>query len=207
MRYIKILVSIFVVAIIAAFLFNFQAFTDNKKDVGFCISCHEMKPYYSTWLVTSHNQFGCLQCHQDITPATFIYKHWRNAISTPIEKRDIVLNEVCESCHTSTRNCSPPGDIIFPHELHVIKQIDCVDCHNNVVHLNVSEHVKNNYVDKQKEFTPAAFTDTQAKELIKKDNQILMPVCMRCHNGDMATDACNACHRNIKAEDRIVVNE
>ncbi len=209
MRFIKLMVAMFAVAVTAAFLFNIQAFTDKSfnKEVGFCANCHEMKPNYFTWLVTSHNQFGCLRCHQDITIGTFAYKHWRNVIPAPVEKKGIIPDDVCRSCHTNTRNVSPPGDIIFPHELHVVKQIDCVDCHSNVTHLHVSEYIKTNYVEKQKEFTPAVFTDTQARQLIKKDNQILMPVCMRCHNGDMATDACNACHKNIKAEDKIVVNE
>ena len=209
MRIIKIFMAMFVVAVTAAFLFNYQSFTDKsfKKEVGFCANCHEMKPNYFTWLVTSHNQFGCLKCHQDITITTFAYKHLKGAYDTPIEKRGIIPDEVCITCHTTTRYVSPPGDIIFPHELHVVKQIDCVDCHSNVTHLRVSEYIEKEFIEKQKEFVPAMFTTAQAESLVKKDNQILMSACMRCHNGDMATDACNACHKNIKASEKIVIKE
>ncbi|PKM80464.1 MAG: hypothetical protein CVU89_13965 [Firmicutes bacterium HGW-Firmicutes-14] len=203
MKVFKFFVVMFVVSLVAAFLFNYQSFAgkDYKKEVGFCANCHEMKPNYYTWMVTSHNQFGCLKCHQDIKIMTFAYRHWRGVFANPIEKKGIIPDGVCRSCHTtSTRNVSPPGDIIFPHELHVVKQIDCVDCHSNVTHLHVGEWIKTEYVKKQKDFESAAFTSTQAEKLIKKDNQILMPVCMRCHNGEMATEACNACHKNIKKE-------
>lgn len=208
MKVIKFLAAMFVVALIAAFLFNYQSFSNKdykKKEAGFCANCHEMKPNYYTWLVTSHNQFGCLKCHKDIKITTFAYKHWRGAMANPIEKRNIIPDDVCKSCHTTARNVSPPGDIIFPHQLHVIKQIDCVDCHSNVTHLHVSQYIKDEYINKQKEFIPATFNEQQAAKLIKKGNQILMPVCLRCHNGDMATGACKACHKNIKSADKIIV--
>ncbi|MHB9095413.1 MAG: cytochrome c3 family protein [Eubacteriales bacterium] len=210
MKVLKFLVAMFVIAVVAAFLFNYQSFTnkESKKEVGFCANCHEMKPNYYTWLVTSHNQFGCLKCHKDIKITTFAYKHWKGAISDPLEKKGIIPDGVCRSCHAvSTRNVSPPGDIIFPHQLHVVKQIDCMDCHNNVVHLRVSQYIKKEYTDKQKVFTPATFDEKQAESLMLKGNQILMPVCMRCHNGDMATGACNACHKNIKSAEKIAVRE
>lgn len=210
MKFLKFLVAMFIVAVIAAVMFNYQSFgnKDYKKEVGFCANCHEMKPNYYTWLVTSHNQFGCLKCHKDITITTFAYKHWRGAMANPIEKKNIIPDEVCRSCHAiDLRNVSPPGDIIFPHQLHVVKQIDCVDCHSNVTHLNVSKYIKKEYVEKQKQFIPVSFNQDQAEKLIIKGNQILMPVCMRCHNGDMATEACNACHKNIKSSEKIAIRQ
>lgn len=204
MRIIKLLVAMFVVAIIAAFLFNYQSFTqkDNKKEVGFCANCHEMRPNYLTWKVTAHNQFGCLKCHKDIKITTFAYKHWLSAFPNPIEKKNIIPDSVCRQCHASTRNVSAPGDLIIPHELHTVKQIDCVDCHSNVTHAHVSEYAK-----KTKDFSAAAFSEAAAGKLIQKGNRIPMAVCMRCHNGDMATEACNACHSSIKATDKIMVKE
>lgn len=210
MKIVKFLVAMFLVAVVAALLFNYQSFGSqaNKKEVGFCINCHEMKPNYFTWLITSHNSFGCLKCHSDIKVTTFAYKHMRGVIANPIEKKNIVPDDVCKSCHAiSNRNISPPGDIIFPHQLHVTKQIDCMDCHNNVTHLRVAQFIKSEYAGKNKEFIPAAFDQKQAEKLVIKGNQILMPVCMRCHNGDMATDACNACHKNIKATDKIAIKQ
>jgi len=210
MKILKFLVAMFLVAVISAVLFNYQSFgnTQTKKEVGFCINCHEMKPNYYTWMITSHNNFGCLKCHQDIKVTTFAYKHMRGVIANPIVKKDIIPDDVCKSCHTvDNRNVSPPGDIIFPHQLHVIKQIDCVDCHNSVTHLRISDYIQEEFIDKNEEFVPAAFDQKQAEKLVIKGNQILMPACMRCHNGDMATDACNACHRNIKADGKIVVKQ
>lgn len=210
MKTIKFLVAMLVVAVIAALLFNYQSFgyKQSNKEAGFCINCHEMRPNYYTWLITSHSSFGCLKCHQDIKVTTFAYKHMRGAFANPIEKKDIISDEVCRSCHSVTnRNVSAPGDIIFPHQLHVVKQIDCVDCHNNITHLRVSEYIKTEYVNKNKIFTPATFDQKQAERLVLKDNQILMPVCMRCHNGEMATEACNACHKNIKATEKIAIRQ
>jgi nitrate/TMAO reductase-like tetraheme cytochrome c subunit len=207
---ITVFIAMFVVAGVAAFMFGYQiaGSTEANKQAGFCINCHEMRPSYYTWKVTSHNKFGCLKCHTDIKWGSFIYKHWKSAIANPVEKNGIIPDGVCRSCHApSQRNISPPGDVIFPHELHVVKQIDCVDCHNNVAHLLASDYIKKEYSDKQKTFDPAAFDEKQAKQLIKKGNQILMPVCMRCHNGEMATEACKDCHSSIKATEKIAVTE
>lgn len=210
MKILKFLVAMFIVAVIAAILFNYQSFGNKqtKKEAGFCINCHEMRPNYFTWLITSHNNFGCLKCHPDIKVTTFAYKHMRGAFANPIEKKDIIPDSVCTSCHTvANRNVSPPGDIIFPHQLHVVKQIDCVDCHSSVTHLRVSQYINKEFASKNKEFIPASFDEKQAEKLIIKGNQILMPACMRCHNGDMATDACNACHKNIKADGKIAIKQ
>ncbi|MCK4419745.1 NapC/NirT family cytochrome c, partial [Candidatus Aerophobetes bacterium] len=31
----------------------------------FCSSCHNMKPYYESWKVSSHNEVNCIKCHSD----------------------------------------------------------------------------------------------------------------------------------------------
>lgn len=191
MKILKFLLGVFVVAMVAAFLFNYPGSQDANKQAGFCINCHEMMPHYYTWTVSSHNKFSCLKCHEDIKITTFAYKHVINAIPNPIVKKDIVSNQVCEDCHTGKRQVSPPGDIIFPHQLHVVKKIDCVDCHNKVAHLNVTNHIKNT-----KNFSIETFNEASAKKLIVKNNQVLMQDCLRCHNGDMATNKCLACHRD-----------
>ncbi len=195
MKLIKFFIATFIVAAVAAVFFNSNAFSDEnyRKDIGFCVNCHEMKPNYFTWKVTSHNQFGCIKCHQDLNPTTFVYKHWKGVVPNPIESREIIPDGVCRNCHTQKRTITPPDDIIFPHQLHVMKQIDCVDCHSNVTHLNIADHIKKN-----ENFSSAAFNESKATQLIKKKNQIPMPVCMRCHNGQMATDKCNACHKKDK---------
>ncbi len=202
MKVLKLFAAIFLVAVVAAFLFNAPSFgSKGSKTEGFCANCHEMKPNYFTWLVSSHNNFSCLKCHKDLKPTTFVYKHWKGAFANPIEKRNIIPDGVCRSCHAiDRRNVSAPGDVIFPHQLHVVKQIDCVDCHSNVTHFHVSDYLKTN-----QDVAAASFDSSKAETLIKKGNQILMPVCMRCHNGDMATESCKACHKNAKTEDKIVV--
>lgn len=200
MKVFKLFAAIFVVAVVAALLFNYPSFgaKNYKKEVGFCANCHEMKPNYYTWSVTSHNNFGCLKCHQDIKITTFAYKHWLSAFQNPIEKKNIVPDSVCQKCHTNKRNITPPGNIIFPHQLHVMKQIDCVDCHGSVTHLNIAEHIKND-----KNFDASKFNENEAKKLIVKDNQILMPSCLRCHNGDMASKDCITCHKDAKQKQAV----
>jgi len=205
MRIFKLLIAMFVVAVAASVLFNYQSFSDKdyKKEVGFCANCHEMKPYYFTWKATAHNQFGCLKCHKDIKITTFAYKHWLNVIPTPIENKTFIPDTTCQQCHTMlTRSVSAPGDLIIPHQLHTVKQVDCIDCHSNVTHAFVAE-----YARKTPDYSYATFSEATAGKLIQKGNRIPMPVCMRCHNGDMATDACNACHSSIKSAEKIMVKE
>ena len=206
MKVVKIIIAMLIVSVVASWMFSYPSSKAQSagKEVGFCTNCHEMQPNYYTWQVTSHNKFGCLKCHQDIKITTFAYKHLRGAaaIKFPIEKKRIIPNDICQSCHTNNRSVSPPGDIIFPHQLHVVKQIDCVDCHGNVTHLGIAEYLKD-----PKNGSTTAFTPVQAQKLVVKDNQILMSVCMRCHNGDMATAACNACHKNQKTSGKIAIKQ
>ncbi len=38
-------------------------FWSTRPSPGFCNNCHNMEPYYESWLKSSHNMVPCIECH------------------------------------------------------------------------------------------------------------------------------------------------
>ena len=38
-------------------------FLEYSAQPGFCNNCHNMEPYYESWLKSSHNMVACIKCH------------------------------------------------------------------------------------------------------------------------------------------------
>lgn len=153
-----------------------------------CKGCHEMQPAYYTWKSTAHSAVNCLNCHQKIDLSGMRYRHWVGFIS-PVKLKKPLANGVCQQCHTENRLVTPPGDLVIPHMYHVEKGVDCVDCHNNVVHANAVEKVLQPGV-----VSAAAFSSADSQRLTARGNRVTMSKCFGCHNGVKATKACAACH-------------
>ncbi|MHB8983931.1 MAG: NapC/NirT family cytochrome c [Carboxydocellales bacterium] len=183
--------SMMVVALMASMLFvqGSIPYTYNKQEAGFCKNCHEMNPNVFTWQISSHNRIGCLKCHTDIELKDFTYRHWRGFFDTPIVAKTFIPNETCANCHSETREITPMQNNIVPHQLHMNKRVDCIDCHNNITHYNVSSKLI-----AQKVKDVSTFSARDAKRF--KDNKAVpMGTCMVCHNGSKASNQCKACHR------------
>lgn len=76
--------------------------------------------------------------------------------------------DACQKCHTAYRKVAPSGDLLIPHRAHVeVLDMDCVFCHENLVH----------------SLNRRGF------------NQPEMEKCLEsCHDGDKATAECLNCH-------------
>lgn len=190
-KVIRILLGMLVVAMAASILFTQGSipYTQNKKEAGFCKNCHEMNPNVFTWQISSHKKVGCLKCHTDIELTDFTYKHWRGFFETPVVAKAFISNDTCTKCHSETRKITPSQNNIVPHELHLIKGVDCIDCHSSITHYNVSERLI-----AQKVSDVTTFGERDAKKF-KTNKAVPMATCLVCHNGAKASDQCKACHR------------
>lgn len=135
------------------------------------------------WMVSTHTEAGCEGCH--VAPSTVarlaygatMAGEFYRSLFTTAQAPDVFgrpTNDSCLTCHNDLRTVSPKGDLQIPHRAHVsILEMDCVDCHNYLVH-ELSPEGKH---------TPP------------------MIGCMECHDGDRAKDSCSACHTQKAAPD------
>lgn len=192
-KVIRIVLGMLVVALMAAILFaqGSLSYSQNKKEAGFCKNCHEMNPNVFTWQISSHNRIGCLKCHSDIELTDFTYRHWRGFFDTPIVAKTFIPNSTCTQCHSETRSITPAQNNIVPHQLHMNKGVDCIDCHSSITHFNVSSILIANKVK-----DVSVFDDREAKKF-KTNKAVPMSTCLVCHNGAKASDQCKACHKDV----------
>ena len=169
------------VLLATAFSFRFVSYRVGEPVV--CASCHEMKPYVSTWSLTSHNTVRCERCHPDVSLAQYSLETVTGRYRRPIQVNTQVSDQVCLGCHVVDRPVTPPEGLLMPHRLHIQKGIDCVRCHFNLTHGEVA--VRNHS-------TPDV---DQLAALASAGNRVPMSRCADCHNGTKAPNACPACHR------------
>lgn len=186
-----ITIMVVAVALIAAIFFSHGSlsYSMNKQEANFCKNCHQMNPNIQTWQLSSHSKVGCIKCHDDINLFDFGYRHWLGWYDNPVvASKNLVSNETCTQCHSPSRPITASRDIIMPHELHLVKKIDCTACHSGVTHSNISTKLQG----KSEEFiAQLASTDFQS---YKNTVNVPMNECLRCHNGNKAANNCKACH-------------
>lgn len=136
------------------------------------------------WRESTHARMSCGDCHVDPGPAgllTFaarsIPAFYSQLLFGP--KHTNLLQppgtRACQKCHTGFRQVSPDGDVLIPHGAHVdILKIDCVVCHEKLVHAPNEEGI----------------------------NRPKMAGCLaRCHDGKQASAKCVDCHTRKQAPD------
>ena len=131
---------------------------------------------YEPWASSTHLEAGCEGCHVPPDPvpraayrARLVGEFYLSLVARSREPGyfKTPTNDACLACHSDLRTISPKGDLQIPHRAHItILEMDCVECHNYLVH-ELSPEGKH---------TPP------------------MIECLRCHDGDIARDACTACH-------------
>ncbi|MCX6583800.1 MAG: cytochrome c3 family protein [Candidatus Aminicenantes bacterium] len=127
----------------------------------FCNTCHNMKPYYTSWLESSHKDVTCTDCHfppgiknkikGKFTALSMVVNYF-----TGIYKRNKPWAEISDEscmrggCH-ETRMLKGKVDfkknIIFDHTPHLEgmrrgKKLRCTSCHSQIVqgtHMSVTE--------------------------------------------------------------------
>lgn len=146
---------------------------------GFCYNCHIMEPFVDSWEESTHSKFGCKKCHvrpglvnglvNQMVVSQNVYLNIIGRAEMPEQIRS-ATNQNClqDGCHTTNRTASTSGDLIIPHAEHVLmRNLECKDCHFNVVH------------------TPEGGTALPP-----------MGVCAMCHDGRRAPNECATCHRD-----------
>lgn len=104
-----------------------------------CVNCHVMRENYNSWIMGSHRNVKCNNCH---TPDTFLNKYFVKAengfshslaftLGAPdvirIKSRSAnVVEENCIRCHTQTLSMV----LVQTHT----NRMKCFDCHNGVGH-------------------------------------------------------------------------
>lgn len=135
-----------------------------------------LETQHGEWMKSTHLGVGCKGCHVPPKPLARASYHARMVgefyVSTVFRDRTPGLfatpeNSACLDCHSELRTSSPKGDLQIPHRAHItILGMNCVQCHEYLVH----------------EPNPDG------------KHAPTMRSCLTCHDGDMAKDACTACH-------------
>lgn len=174
----------------------------------FCSSCHEMKPEYYTWKASSHSEVDCVSCHTGSTKEDYakakanglvqVYKTATNSYTAPIIMPDQIPNAVCEKCHNlTTRDVTPTGDLIIPHDKHSEEGIACTKCHSGVSHGKIAERKVTYKSDYEK-------WDEALGESIMRETKFLKPemeTCMECHELRNVSNTCETCHQTTMLPD------
>jgi len=129
-----------------------------------------------SWRNSTHARMGCVSCHVEpglkgyvnyglAAIPDFYSQLFFGAKTTNMFSPPTVA--ACQKCHTNFREVSPGGDLKIPHKAHVVVlKMNCVDCHKNLVHSNNRQGF----------------------------NRPEMQTCLKCHNGDKASNKCVDCH-------------
>ncbi|WP_066091828.1 NapC/NirT family cytochrome c [Neobacillus novalis] len=200
-RYMLIKIATLTLLFLALFFFVGVYGLEATSSSKFCSSCHEMKPEYYTWKASTHSEVDCVKCHTEPgikqiakDKADGVIKGVRNEQVTTaaiIRMPKEISNSKCEKCHNmSTREVSPSGDLIIPHQQHTDKKIKCTQCHSNVAHGKIADRnmtFKTDYDKWDSKVGKAAMADL-------KFTRPTMETCMDCHIARKITTECSACH-------------
>jgi len=132
-------------------------FLEYSAQPGFCNNCHNMDPYYESWLNSSHNMVPCIKCHYapgikaeamgKVQAANQVVKY---ITRTYKEKPWAEIEDAActrEGCHLEQRlGVVSYRGVRFDHRQHLGelrrgKDLRCTSCHSQIVqgeHLTVT---------------------------------------------------------------------
>lgn len=171
-------------------------------DSNLCVTCHEMKPEYYTWQASSHSQIKCTDCHLPTDPwqrvqlefngVRRVVEHFTGNVPKNIVDRQPISNQVCLKCHSKNRVANLPGDLIMSHTLHDKHNVQCINCHNGVVHAKIVERNVFSTIPR------TTWTAANARKQESTTNtRPTMLQCLTCHRKWKVTTHCEKCHRKI----------
>jgi len=191
-------VAIFFI-ILAAGAFGVNQVVSNSS---LCVNCHEMRPEYYTWQLSSHSKVACTDCHlpidsrgrmaRNFAGLRLIVKHYLGNYQVPILVWQPVSQDNCLACHSKNRQATPSGDIKISHINHDNKGVGCVSCHSGVAHGRIVERGKISEVKPQDWNQQLA-----AKEVQSSDIKPKMIQCLTCHREWKVSTQCEKCHSRI----------
>lgn len=128
------------------------------------------------WKTSTHSRIGCGECHIDpgvkgfLTFSARAIPDFYSQLLNGSDETNLLRppnRAACQKCHTRYRTVAPSGDLLIPHRAHVeVLKMQCVTCHKDLVH-SVNR---------------------------RGFNRPEMETCLKCHNGDTASNKCTDCH-------------
>lgn len=193
------------------------------EDVGArCTDCHNNIAHDNRPEMTNRPHMErCVNCHTK-SESTCNKCHKAGTISPP-KTREISRSK-CSDCHEGfEQRTYAIYDLLFPHQRHLVRGINCSQCHNNIEKHGTIAASKSQCLDchhqKQKEVTCTECHEAQASffkgkvDLIKvaddkaKPNQMYGQVeCQDCHDlskkhsVEQVSSRCTNCHDNSYSE-------
>ncbi|MHB9093072.1 MAG: cytochrome c3 family protein [Eubacteriales bacterium] len=165
----------------------------------FCARCHSMAPEYLTWQSSNHAQFQCRECHREPGVTGFIRYQGRIFIETLFYRSGgngltkvnsgSVSNSVCLGCHSKNRKYSPSSDTVVPHQKHLDKGINCIDCHAGVAHGRIVERGITAKIPAEE--WGQSLADEQMDFEFSTPR---MSTCLDCHGKRRVSQNCSICH-------------
>jgi nitrate/TMAO reductase-like tetraheme cytochrome c subunit len=155
----KILILLVQAAVVLAVLgaAGTVGFLEYSAQPGFCNNCHNMEPYYESWLKSSHNMVPCIKCHYapgikaeamgKVQAANQVVKYVTRSFGEKpwAEIEDAACTR--EGCHLEQRlGIVSYRGVRFDHQQHLGelrrgKDLRCTSCHSQIVqgeHLTVT---------------------------------------------------------------------
>ena len=158
----------------------------------FCISCHEMGPYYDAWAAGAHRNIECVECHVDAGALNHVShkviaakEMWIHLTGDPRFPQGTaeVPDSRCLACHASIPGSTGPR---FSHKAHAGTG-GCVTCHSDGGH-----RVSLDALKAAGSLKPGLEASAAAGSSATTSSAHPVVSCVKCH--DPATTACATCH-------------
>ncbi len=186
-------------AVLAGAVYRVNEVVTNSE---LCANCHEMRPEYYTWQYSSHSKVKCTDCHLPLDKAQRIMRnfqgvrqvveHFTGTYSVPFTLRQQIFKENCLVCHSINRKATPSGDLIISHTTHDNRGVECLSCHNGVVHGRIVERGKVNKVAPENWTSEMGMSESRFV-----DTKPQMIQCLQCHRQWKLSTKCEKCHKKI----------
>lgn len=139
-----------------------------SRNPVFCASCHEMSMAAEAWSHSTHQTVACRECHREVDLARMLGVHLTGDGQARLVRLAAQPLPQAENCS----RCHPADRVCKNPDLFVAHDVHAamtVEC--------VQCHVNPGHDE------ALAGIDREA--------------CLRCHNGAMAPDSCETCHRQV----------
>lgn len=160
---------------------------------SFCASCHEIRPYVTSWQQSAHHKTACFTCHaapgllnyigRKVQGVKEVYVHLTQPEPKPKAR---ITDSVCLSCHSGRQSGEKFGNVpetsettrmTFSHRLHLAKEGlgSCLTCHAGVVHAPSGPNLMSTVCSRCHDPRPSAGAGSDPKTWPREES------CLFCH--------------------------
>lgn len=132
--------------VMAALLSGVPVTISSRPD--FCASCHEIRPAYDQWSISSHKTVNCVDCHTGYglqSYAKINLEGFQNYVThlsgnTQLPTQANIAKESCLRCHPQEKlpETLPQASLKISHSSHIAEE-SCTVCHDRLVHPRLFE--------------------------------------------------------------------